>query len=286
MTLGQSGFNIKMKGEKVRYKTMIKRFNIIVLYMALAVFPLPSIGIAQSKEAEKVQQFLNHMQIMMQQMNQQKQPQQVPTPQPTPVPQHTDQSGAMPYMSSSLKNLHVQVHTRVPHSSARMFADTKQRFPATYAVLLGIGMQKQMQMLNQRGGSMAQFNALEQEIIRELHGLARYNGNRNPQDGSPLNGTRLEKDYLGARMGYHNSTMMKHGIDVNALTMDYVISTGTSQAYAGSGQPKPIESRPVTSFDPAPTGKPVPTQRPVEGRPISAGEYQYQPLELPDVEDF
>jgi hypothetical protein len=258
-----------------------------LLAFVLSLLAAPA---AQAQNNQNMQMFLNQMQMMMEQMNNQKRQQTTVQPRPAAVPQG-DRSGAQSYMSPALQALHRQINTTIAHGSARDFVGTRKNFPPTYAVLLGFAMQKQKQMLNHNGGSIGQFNALEKEIIDDLHALARFNGNKDPRSGKPMDGARLEKDYLGARMGYHNATLRKHGINTDRVKMRYVIGEGTAKAYATSPTktpaPRPVEGKPVTQQRKPVEVRPVTQpQRPVEGRPVASGGGAYKPIELPDVDDF
>jgi hypothetical protein len=100
--------------------------------------------------------------------------------------------------SPALKNLHTEIKKAFPHNSARTIDGvTLKKIPGSYAVIMGLAMQKQKTMIGNNGQEA--FDALDQEIIEVLYLLAKNNMDKSPSDGSSLTGIKMATDYNGAK---------------------------------------------------------------------------------------
>jgi hypothetical protein len=125
--------------------------------------------------------------------------------------------------SPALKKLHSEIKRTIPHDSARDIESTRTEYPATYAVFVGLAMQKQKSLIK-NSGDQAAFDSLDYEIRTGLQVLAQGNNNKSPASGKPLTADMMIKDYNSAVTGYWNDVMGKNGIDMNNVRMASVLT--------------------------------------------------------------
>lgn len=128
------------------------------------------------------------------------------------------------------------------------FAGYPRRDPESFAALLGATMQSQELYLNEHMEYERQFEALRDEVVRELRKLADDLGNRNPNTGEELTGTAMEfYFYRGLNGGYNQSIMDSLGVDPARvglkMVLDKVDVGQTAQAdVRGSGNRRSPDS--------------------------------------------